>query len=122
MWFDGKLITIKSPTDFNTEEMTAYNEALKEGNTNEYALLKASLCLFFKIGKYFYLDGSDGSTYELTDAAILRTWSDKHLQESYTISIDYGTISAPTKKYKVLPSYGSELFCTNFDKMLDCLE
>lgn len=129
IYFDGRQIPIKVPDDFDHEERTAYEEEKSDGYDNEHSLLKACLANFFCDEKGKADDetyphfGGDAVMYEITDAIILRVWSNKHLQENYIVSKDLWRVrSEESKKFFGLPTCGSELARKDFNKILDLLE
>lgn len=128
IYFDKKLIPIKSLTELTETERKVYDSEKRENYNDDHSLLKASLVNFFSDEKgkadektYPHF-GGDGVMYELTDALVLRVWSDKHIQENYTVSKGMWRIATSSKRYRRLPSCGNDLVDTDFNKLLDLLE
>lgn len=127
IYFDGKLVPIKTFDQLSKFEKKYYDCAKKDNLDENQLLLKASLTLFYNDEKgdpddekYPHFFGN-GVMYELTDAFVLRVSSDKHLHQEYTVCNDRLTVRSPSGKFYNLPWCGNDFVSTDFNVILDLL-
>lgn len=127
IYFDGKLIVVKPLDQLNKEERKMYNITKEKGLDDEHSIFKANLTFFFHEKgevddlRFPHFCGN-GAMYEITDAFILRTWSEKHLHDNYTVSKDLWQARSPSGEFVKLPRTCSDFVDTDFNQLLDLLE
>jgi hypothetical protein len=120
IFVNKELVLIKDVDDFTKEEKSTYDEA-KEFGDKDYAMLKASLCYFFKDEEKFPDIQDDGVIFGVVDAIILRVLSNKQLRSSYFFNNSLWRIESDAEKFHSLPSCGSQLVVTDFDEIINLL-
>jgi hypothetical protein len=130
LFINGQKLVVKTSIDkFNKEEQQTYDEAKLIENEDPkkkkrgYALIKVSLCYAFLDEELFPDIKGDGVIFGIVDAIILRLFSNETYQSKYFFNKSCWTIEALlTDKWESLPTTGSDMVDTDFEKLIADLE